>query len=60
MTPRQRTLTAAVAALGALSARGSEPAGPSGSSTGPATTAVNGLANGTATPKTSCELERAA
>ncbi|MER8119138.1 hypothetical protein [Streptomyces sp. NPDC094031] len=61
MTPRQRTLTDTVAALGALSACGSDPTGPSGTpaerATSAATAYVTGLANGSANPETMCELE---
>ncbi|MBQ0890710.1 hypothetical protein KBZ94_38320 [Streptomyces sp. RM72] len=64
MTPRQRTLTATVAAcaaLGTLSACGSDPTGPRGTpaerATAAATAYVTGLANGTANPETMCELE---
>ncbi|MFI1312842.1 hypothetical protein ACH4TS_22260 [Streptomyces albidoflavus] len=64
MTPRQRTLTATVAAcavLGTLSACGSDPTGPSDTpaerATSAATAYVSGLANPTASPETMCELE---
>ncbi|MET9778952.1 hypothetical protein ABZ023_32665 [Streptomyces sp. NPDC006367] len=63
MTPRQRTLTttvAACAALGTLSACGSDPTRPRGTpaerATSTATAYMTGLANGTASPETMCEL----
>ncbi|WP_154693854.1 hypothetical protein [Streptomyces mutabilis] len=64
MTSRQRTLTATVAvcaALGTRSACDSDPTGPRGTpaerATSGATAYVTGLANGSANPRTMCELE---